>query len=159
MSCDVGRRRGSDPALLWLWPRPGATAQIRPLAWESPHAAEAAQRNSKKTKKKRKRKRKEKKKRKLGLLPPVKAQHSPRAALRRCNMKTWPGVSRYLRWSWRDWAYSSESYLTRATRLYLHWLSWHIHSAATYWAPQYVKQSSASLWGYISEQTEKFLPL
>ena len=39
MSCGVGRRRGSDPALLWLWCRPAATAPIRPLAWEPPHAA------------------------------------------------------------------------------------------------------------------------
>ena len=39
MSCGVGRRRGSDPALLWLWCRPLATAPIRPLAWGSPHAA------------------------------------------------------------------------------------------------------------------------
>ena len=32
MSCGVGRRRSSDLALLWLWCRPAATAQIRPLA-------------------------------------------------------------------------------------------------------------------------------
>ena len=31
MSCGVGRRLGSDPALLWLWCRPAATALIRPL--------------------------------------------------------------------------------------------------------------------------------
>ena len=31
-SCGVGRRRSSDPALLWLWRRPAATAPIRPLA-------------------------------------------------------------------------------------------------------------------------------
>ena len=36
MSCGVGCRCGSDPALLWLWPRPAATAPIQPLAWESP---------------------------------------------------------------------------------------------------------------------------
>ena len=29
---------GSDPALLWLWRRPVATALIRPLAWEPPYA-------------------------------------------------------------------------------------------------------------------------
>ena len=52
VSCGVGRRRGSDPALLWLWRRPAATALIRPLAWEPPYAVEAAQRNSKKTKQK-----------------------------------------------------------------------------------------------------------
>ena len=38
MSCGVGDRRGSDPALLWLWCRPAATALIRPLAQELPHA-------------------------------------------------------------------------------------------------------------------------
>ena len=56
MSCGVGvgRRCSSDPALLWLWCRPEATAPIRPLAWEPPYAAGAAQRNSKKTKKKKK---------------------------------------------------------------------------------------------------------
>ena len=30
MSCGVGRRCGSDPALLWLWLRLAATAPIRP---------------------------------------------------------------------------------------------------------------------------------
>ena len=25
-----------DPALLWLWQRPAAAAQIQPLAWELP---------------------------------------------------------------------------------------------------------------------------
>ena len=42
MSCGVGRRRGFDPELLWLWRRPAAVAQIGPLAWEPPHAAGAA---------------------------------------------------------------------------------------------------------------------
>ena len=59
MSCGVGCRRSSDPALLWLWRRPVATAPIGPLAWEPPYAEGAAQRNSRKTKKK-----KEKEKRK-----------------------------------------------------------------------------------------------
>ena len=27
-----------DPALLWLWCRPAATAPIGPLAWEPPYA-------------------------------------------------------------------------------------------------------------------------
>ena len=38
VSCGVGRRFGSDHALLllWLWWRPTATALIRPLAWEPP---------------------------------------------------------------------------------------------------------------------------
>ena len=42
MSCGVGRRRSSDPTLLWLWRRPVATAPIGPLAWELPHASGAA---------------------------------------------------------------------------------------------------------------------
>ena len=67
MSCGVGFRRGSDPALLWLWRRPVATAPIRPLAWEPPYAAEAAQRNSKKTKKKQKKNPKNKKNYYLGI--------------------------------------------------------------------------------------------
>uniref|UniRef100_A0A4X1UT91 Proteasomal ATPase-associated factor 1 n=1 Tax=Sus scrofa TaxID=9823 RepID=A0A4X1UT91_PIG len=58
MICGVGCRRGLDPALLWLWRRPVATAPIQPLAWEPPYALGVAQRNSKKTKKKKK-KRKE----------------------------------------------------------------------------------------------------
>ena len=48
MSCGVGRRRGSDPQLLWLWHRPVATAPIQPLAWEHPHAEGAALENTKK---------------------------------------------------------------------------------------------------------------
>ena len=44
MSCGVGCRCDSDPALLclWLWCRPAAAAQIRPLAWELPYAAGVA---------------------------------------------------------------------------------------------------------------------
>ena len=42
MSCGVGCRRGSDPALLWLWYRPVATDLIRSLVWEPPYATEAA---------------------------------------------------------------------------------------------------------------------
>ena len=38
MSCGVGCRCGSDPALLWLWYRPAATVLIWPLAWEPPYA-------------------------------------------------------------------------------------------------------------------------
>ena len=30
------------PVLLWLWHRPAATVQIRPLAWEPPYAANVA---------------------------------------------------------------------------------------------------------------------
>ena len=50
MSCGVGRRRGSDPELLWLWRRLVATAPIGPLAWESPHAMGAAQEKAKRQK-------------------------------------------------------------------------------------------------------------
>ena len=42
MSCGVGHRRGSDPALLWLWYGLAAAALIRPLAWEPPYAAGGA---------------------------------------------------------------------------------------------------------------------
>ena len=41
-----------DPALLWLWCRPVATALIGPLAWEPPYAAGAAQEIAKRPKKK-----------------------------------------------------------------------------------------------------------
>ena len=51
MSCGVGCRRGSDPELLWLWYRPGATALIRPLAWKPPCATGAALERTKKKKK------------------------------------------------------------------------------------------------------------
>ena len=51
MSCGICRRCGSDPMLLWLWSRPAATALIRPLAWESPHAVGAALKKRQKTKK------------------------------------------------------------------------------------------------------------
>ena len=40
------------PALLWLWSRPVAVAPIRPLAWEPPCAAGAAQEMAKRQKKK-----------------------------------------------------------------------------------------------------------
>ena len=50
MSCGVGRRCGLDPALLWLWRRPVATAPIRPLAWEAPYAEGAAKEMAKKKK-------------------------------------------------------------------------------------------------------------
>ena len=51
VSCGVGRRRGSDPTLLWLWHRPVATAPIQPLTWEPPSAAGAALEKIKKKKK------------------------------------------------------------------------------------------------------------
>ena len=51
MSCSVGRRRGLDPALLWLWRWLVATALIGPLAWEPPYATSVALENTKKKKK------------------------------------------------------------------------------------------------------------
>ena len=61
MSCGVGHRRGSDPPLLWLWRRLTAAAPIRPLAWEPPYAAGAAQEMAKRPKKKERKKKKKKK--------------------------------------------------------------------------------------------------
>ena len=54
VSCGVGHRYSSDPALLWLWRRLTATAPIRPLDWEPPYAAGAAQEIAKKKIKKKK---------------------------------------------------------------------------------------------------------
>ena len=47
MNYDVGHRHGLDLALLRLWYRPMARAQIRPLAWEAPYALGAALRKTK----------------------------------------------------------------------------------------------------------------
>ena len=52
MSCGVDRRRGLDPALLWLWCRPVATAPIQPLAWEPPYARGVPQEMAKRRKNK-----------------------------------------------------------------------------------------------------------
>ena len=65
MNCGVGCRGGSDPALLWLWCRPAATAPIRPLVQEPPYAVGCSPKETKRhidthTKKKKK-ERKEKK--------------------------------------------------------------------------------------------------
>ena len=59
VSCGVGCRGGSDPALQWLWCRPAATAPIGPLAWEPPCAAGAAIKKKRKRRKRNKRKRKD----------------------------------------------------------------------------------------------------
>ena len=48
VSCGVGHRHGSDPALLWLWHRPAAAAPVQPLAWELPYATGAALKKKKK---------------------------------------------------------------------------------------------------------------
>ena len=58
MSCGVGRRGGSDPALLWLWCRPEATTPIRPLAWEPPYATGVAPEKAKRQKKRKKKRKK-----------------------------------------------------------------------------------------------------
>ena len=54
MSCGVARRCSSNLAWLWLWCRPVATAPIRPLAWEPPHAVGAALEKTGRQKKKEK---------------------------------------------------------------------------------------------------------
>ena len=59
MSCGVGHRHGSDLVVLWLWHRAVATAPIRHLAWEPPHAAGTALKRQK-AKKKKEKKEKEK---------------------------------------------------------------------------------------------------
>ena len=50
MSCGIGCRGGSDPALLWLWRKLAAMALIRPLAWEPPYAMKQAQEMAKRKK-------------------------------------------------------------------------------------------------------------
>ena len=62
VSCDVGCRHSSDPALLRLWCRLAAVAPIQPLAWEFPYATGCGPKNQKE------RNRKEKKKRRRKLL-------------------------------------------------------------------------------------------
>ena len=61
MSCGVGSRCGSDPALPWLWRRPVATAPIQPQAWEPPYAMGMAQEMAKRQKTKTKTKTKQNK--------------------------------------------------------------------------------------------------
>ena len=50
-SCGVGRRRGSDPAWLWLWHRPAPAALILPQVWEPPYAAGVAGKRKRRLKK------------------------------------------------------------------------------------------------------------
>ena len=56
MSCGVGRRHISDPALLWLrlWCTPAAAAPIGPLAWEPPYAVDTTLKSKKQNKTKQK---------------------------------------------------------------------------------------------------------
>ena len=42
MSYSIGRRRGSDLVLPWLWCRLAAMAPIQPPAWEPPYAVGVA---------------------------------------------------------------------------------------------------------------------
>ena len=56
MSHGVGHKLSLDLTLLWLWYRPAAVAQIRPLAWEPPYAVGAALKRQKTRKKKKKKK-------------------------------------------------------------------------------------------------------
>ena len=60
MSCGVDHKHSSDPALLWLWSKPAATAPIGPLAWEPPYdeCGPKKQEKQKKDKKKKSDKRK-----------------------------------------------------------------------------------------------------
>ena len=48
ISCGVGHKCSSDPALLWLWCKPAAAAPIGPLAWELSHATGSALKRKKK---------------------------------------------------------------------------------------------------------------
>ena len=52
MSCTVCRRKGSDPALLWLWYRPASSYSSNStpsLAWEPPYATGVALKRQKTT--------------------------------------------------------------------------------------------------------------
>ena len=48
ISCGVGRRHSSDPALLWLSLWPATAASIYPLAWEFSYTAGMALKRQKK---------------------------------------------------------------------------------------------------------------
>ena len=51
MSCGVGRRHGTDLALLWQWCRLAATALTQPLSWEFPNAVGMALKRKKRRQK------------------------------------------------------------------------------------------------------------
>ena len=51
VSCGVGHRCDSDPALLWLWCRLAAGALIQPLDWEPPYAIGCGPKKKRKKKK------------------------------------------------------------------------------------------------------------
>ena len=46
----MGRRRGSDPALLWLWRRRAAAALSQRLVWEPPYVVGVALKSKRKKK-------------------------------------------------------------------------------------------------------------
>ena len=56
MNCGVGRRGGSDLALLWLWFRLACVAPTRPLAWEPLYAVGTVLKRQKDKKKKKRKK-------------------------------------------------------------------------------------------------------
>ena len=62
MSCGVGCRLGSDPALLWLWYSPTGTTLIWTLAWELPYVKGMALKRPKKKEREREKRKKEKNK-------------------------------------------------------------------------------------------------
>ena len=73
----MGRRLGLDPALLWLWRRPAATAPIRPPAWELTYAVSAALEKDKKTNKQTKKDEKQKTRAAIQSLQSVKTGPEP----------------------------------------------------------------------------------
>ena len=84
VSCGIGRRCSSDPALLWFWRTPVATAPIQPIAWELPYATGAAQVKAKRQKYKKKKKKKKERE---------KANRNNTA-----NIKTQLGWTKHIKW-------------------------------------------------------------
>ena len=68
MSCGVGRRRGSNLALLWLWRRTVATAPFRP---KPPYAAGAVLEKAKRQKRQKKKKKERNKRKKYWSSPGI----------------------------------------------------------------------------------------
>ena len=104
MSCGVGRRRGSDLALLWLWCRPVAAALIRPLAWEPPYATRVA-------------------------LEKAKTHTHKKKILQRnkfCCQICWSTITSQVKWTWRK-SQTGPVFWTREERwpwrsmLFAHW--------------------------------------
>ena len=75
LDCAVGCRRGSDPALLWLWCRPAATAPIWPLGWEPPYSVGVALKRQK-----------EKKAHPVFPVSPLAPAHSPLFLCSKCSL-------------------------------------------------------------------------